>query len=236
MKILQASYSACGKRSENQDSLLVKGGASGVLAVVADGVGGSEHGELASSGAVEMLAELLLAAPITESAIEDAVVRTHEALSRSLPNARTTVAVVAFGANEAFAAHVGDTRIYQFRNGRICFQSVDHSVAQMAVYAGEISSDGIRTHPERNRLTRVVGGTGVLGLDVRELEIRENDRFLICSDGFWGKLSEADMERLCAASHSLQEWLSSMRAMVEAREGDNHTAVVLSCTSVGTAV
>ena len=50
MKILQASYSACGKRSENQDSLLVKGGASGVLAVVADGVGGSEHGELASSG------------------------------------------------------------------------------------------------------------------------------------------------------------------------------------------
>lgn len=122
-------------------------------------------------------------------------------------------------------ANVGDSRVYQFRNGEVIFQSVDHSLAQLAVVAGKIAPQQIRSYPDRNKLTRSLGWEETPWIDIRTLSVQQGDRFLLCSDGFWEEITENQMLESAARHSDAESWLQAMRTQVQPRASDNNTAV-----------
>ena len=127
-------------------------------------------------------------------------------------------------------ANVGDSRLYAFKDGRIVFQSIDHSVAQMCVDCGEITPDQIRDHDDRCILTRSLGGKQYVGVDTVVAYNDDYDSLLICSDGFWEYVYEDEMCEARKTSQTPQQWLEKMRKCREDKVGmdnDNNTAVVV---------
>ena len=230
MKLDFSSYSAVGRRKNNEDSVFAGYGDHAFLAMVCDGVGGSHGGELASACAVETISSALLSKSLDIDELEDAVIEANTAicaLGKKQDGPKTTLALLWLEENKAIAANMGDSRIYQFRNGEIIYQSRDHSVPQLAVMAGEIKSDQIRSHKEKNVITRCLGSDGPVKLDRKRLDVLPGDRFLICSDGFWEPVLEEDMLAAVSHSNTAEAWLSEMKKVALTKESDNHTAVAI---------
>ena len=226
-------YTDCGGRPKNEDAVAAVRGAGSLIVLVADGLGGMGGGELASQDAAGYLQCRLARQPVSEDALCDAIVQENEricAMHSRGGSMMTTVAVLWTDGVHTAAATVGDTRIYQFRGGRIIFQSVDHSVAQMAVFSGEISPEQIRQYPARNRLIRALGAAGQVLVDACTPEVLPGDRFLLCSDGFWELITEEEMCAACTPADTAEQWLQAMRRIVAARitdRSDNHTAAAV---------
>lgn len=233
MDINGSYYSGQGKRDNNEDSLTLLQTDAGLLALVADGLGGHAHGEVASQQAVTTICRLLQGEKPHRELLEEAIRQANrEILAMQEPGQPmlTTVAALWLGQQEAVAANVGDTRIYQFRDGQIIYQSQDHSMAQMAVLAGQLDPSQIRTSRERNRLVRVLGSEEDTEADSQVLTLREGDRFLLCSDGFWEPVTEADMLALMEPEDTAAQWLERLRQIIQATNKpsqDNHTAIAL---------
>lgn len=225
------SYSHVGMRDNNEDCFLCKPMSGGILALVADGLGGHDNGEVASRLAVETVAAALEDADFDEDELGYAIVKASQAIVDANIFGHTTVAALWIHGNEAIAAHVGDSRIYHFRNNKIQFQSLDHSAVQMSVLVGELPKDALRTHPDQNKLFRVLGDkTSPPKMDITELTVRPGDAFLLCSDGFWEPVTEELMEQTLSRAPSPAQWLAAMRQTVEAARDprqDNNTAVCI---------
>ena len=228
-------YSSIGGRKNNEDSLSLLENGQNLIAVVADGLGGHASGEIASHLAVKTVIGELIGKRLSENALREAVDEANrtiinQALSNSM---KTTIAVAWIENRHALFATVGDTRIYHFRNGEIIFQSLDHSVSQLAVMAGEISASQIRGHRDRNKLVQALGSKDRVKPAVSEAEPAPHDAVLVCSDGFWENIIENEMCRCLAQSGSAKEWLEKMKETVESAappNGDNHSAVALIIT------
>ena len=233
MEISISYYTARGKRQNNEDAVSLLEGSNSLLAVVADGLGGHEAGEVASNHAVATLNRLLQAQTPEEDDLIDAIQQANQEIyemQNAQSHMRTTVAALWLGDYRTIAANVGDSRIYQFRNGRIVYQSTDHSVAQMAVLVGEVEKSELRRSKDRNKLIRVVGEANPPKVDCVELTVQAGDRFLLCSDGFWEPVTEERMLETMASSATAQQWLRLMRQEVERANNptqDNHTAIAL---------
>ena len=230
MSISLSHYTDIGKRANNEDALSAHIAGERLLAVVADGVGGQDYGEYASRRAVETINSLLQNQRVSQVALERATLRANDAvcaLHDRRPGAMTTIAVLWLDGGCAWALNVGDTRIYQFRAGDIVYQSVDHSVAQLAAAAGELPRSEIRTHRDRNKLFRVLGMQPAPRMAVSRLEVRPGDRLLICSDGFWEGILERDMLRCAAQSDNAEDWLQLMRQIAQPAASDNNTAIAV---------
>lgn len=233
MDISVSYYTAQGGRAVNQDAVSLLENGYATLAIVADGLGGHEAGEVASKTAISTINNLLQSCKPSEDAMINAISQASQdvnALQGSLGTIRTTVATLWIGNGLAVAANVGDTRIYQFRNRKIIYQSLDHSVAQMAVLVGELSPEDIRKSADKNKLIRVLGDARIPKVDTRVLSVQAGDRFLLCSDGFWGAITEIEMIGSISSDDSARVWLEQMRQKVEAfsdETQDNHTAIAL---------
>lgn len=238
MDISISYYTAKGKRQNNEDAVSLLEGGNSLLAIVADGLGGHDDGEIASGQAVATLNRQLQGQQPDEDRLLDAVCQA----SRDIFNARdprhpmrTTLAALWLGDYSALAANVGDSRIYQFRQDRIVYQSMDHSVAQMAVLVGEMDAADIRRSKDRNKLIRVLGDEADPKVDLQTLLVKPGDRFLLCSDGFWEPVTEEMMLQTMADSSTAQQWLARMRRIVEEAGNpcqDNHTAIALIVNNV----
>ena len=225
-------------RELNEDSWAVVGDPL-LLAAVADGMGGHEAGEVASAAAV---AELHRRAP---SVLAPGVAHTpqelgalvHEANAAVLAagggRAGTTLTVLACLDTEVgrwAVANVGDSRIYLRPVGAGVLQqvTVDHSAVQLMVDAGELTPAEARVHPRRNVITRALGSTQALTVDVMELDVAPGDRFLLCSDGLTGELLDDEILAIMDDAATLDE---AAERLVEAalwRGGrDNITAVLV---------
>ena len=223
-------YSALGNRKNNEDAVSVMKNAGGLLAIVADGLGGQDNGEYASWQAVNTLKEALSTQTVSTKALEEAIAEANRdicVLQSEHPGAQTTIAVIWLGGAYAEAMHVGDTRIYQFRGDSILYQSVDHSVAQLSVMAGELRPEEIRTHRDRNKLFRALGDTQMPKIAKRRLDVQKGDRLLLCSDGFWEGIVEKEMLRLARLTTSAEAWLTKMREIAEPAARDNNTAIAI---------
>lgn len=233
MRINYAEYSSIGGRERNEDMVQVTGYPTSTVALVADGLGGHGDGDRASRLAVHVTGQELAGGDVSQAALEQAIQRANEHILDQQDRGcdmKTTIAALWLGENGTCAAHVGDTRIYQFRNQQILYQSVDHSLSQFAVTLGEISADGIRHHCDRNRLTRALGARANVRVDADMLPVQPGDAFLLCSDGFWELIWEREMLEALREAADAETWLSRMRALVESRMGrnaDNSTAVAL---------
>lgn len=226
-----SAYSHVGLRENNEDSFGTVPGEDVFAAVVADGVGGHAMGEEASKTAVSHILSKLKDRSPDEDHLLDAITGASLAIGEEIFHGYTTVTALWLTPREAIAAHVGDSRIYQFRDGKLLYQSQDHSDVMMAVLMGELPPESPRTHPSRNRIFRALGLPGeVPKVDSSVLSVRPGDRFLLCSDGFWEPVWEEDMLRTMAQTETAEEWLRQMRSLVEAAEDpmqDNHTAIAI---------
>jgi serine/threonine protein phosphatase PrpC len=198
-------------------------GAGGALACVAPGLDA-----LKGPGPLSPV-RLQAAFDAAQHAVQDAPRR-----DASAEGCRTTAVVLEIGLGGAIWGHVGDTRLYHFRGGRVLHQTLDHSMPQALVQAGAIRPEEIRTHPERNRLLKSLGGEGEATPTLLDapVAIESNDAFLLCTDGFWELVTEEEMVGALAGAGGPAEWLERMEALLlRAASGsfDNYsaTAVVL---------
>lgn len=224
-------YSSLGNRQNNEDASIVVKTANGLLAVVADGLGGMAYGEFASRKAIETLLDDLCHLKVSAESLEAAISRANTAICDGhelYPESRTTIAAVWISEEEAIAMHVGDTRIYHFRGDKIMYQSMDHTVAQLAVRAGDISLEEIRSYDRRNVLIRALGSDTPPKITKKILDLQAGDRVLICSDGFWEAIWEKEMISEMVGADTAEEWLSIMRKHVEPKADDNNTAIAIS--------
>lgn len=189
-----AATSTGNVRSHNEDSILDLP-ASG-LWVVADGMGGHNAGDVASGMIVSALSTMpRLSAPSAQlDAVEDRLREVNYQLYRSSLNnhagmsGSTIVALLALE-KHCLAIWAGDSRVYRSRNGAFEQVTRDHSEAQEMIDGGV----GPEAAAASNVITRAVGGSPELFLDIELRELRANDRFLLCSDGLYRELSETDM-------------------------------------------
>lgn len=184
------------KRSSNQDS----GYAGHNLLVLADGMGGAAGGDIASSVAVAHLAPLGLEShsadtllPLLRQAFLDAHAELLERSSREpeLTGLGTTCIAILRSGNKLAMAHIGDSRAYLLRNGQLAQITTDHSFVQFLVSQGEITPEEALDHPQRNAVTKVLGYNEVEAIpDETVREAVEGDRWLLCSDGLSGLVSD----------------------------------------------
>lgn len=225
-------YTSVGGRQNNEDTVSVKSDRKTLLTIVADGLGGHADGEIASGIAAQVLNDELIGAEFSMDVLASAVeIANLEVLQKAETSSmKTTAAVVWASRDKAYIATVGDTRVYFFRGGEILFQSVDHSVSQISVMAGEITAEQIRGHKDRNKLIRVLGDKEDIKGDISDISIQSGDAFLLCSDGFWENIVEDDMLSTLTKSKSSEKWLSKMKKIVDAAaddDCDNNSAIAV---------
>lgn len=238
MNIKTASLSDCGGRSSNDDTVRIRQDADGLYVFVGDGLGGYSGGQQASQAAAEALmtvsrrGSLLTEERLLFAAEQaDQAVRTLQAESRG--NMKTTLVLLAIEDGRARWMHVGDSRLYHFRDGRLLTQTMDHSVSQMAVLMGEITREQIRFHEDRNRVLRALGGDNAKpDISPTIMLTGGQDVFLLCTDGFWEYVYEKEMEQTLRRSKSPQDWLDRMKKLLQSRvpeDNDNFTAAAVFC-------
>ena len=191
-----------GGRAENQDNAGFVDTPLGLLLVVCDGMGGGPGGRTASLTAVDTILSLLeQVAEHTsrQDALTYAIEKANDAvygLALENPELRgmgTTVAAMIINEDSAVIAHVGDSRIYQLRKGTIIFRSADHSVVANLVRQKRLTEEEARNHPQSNVITRALGIRPEVEAELDEVVFQRGDRFVLCSDGIWGAMPQAEL-------------------------------------------
>ncbi|HWU25577.1 MAG TPA: protein phosphatase 2C domain-containing protein [Rhizomicrobium sp.] len=184
------------RRKLNEDAVLSRPG----LWAVADGMGGHESGEIASTLAVSLLdaaaGRLALGERVAaaEAAIQDVNARLFEmAGGTGGRTIGTTIVAIAADANSFVCLWAGDSRAYRARGGHLAQLTHDHSLVQELVDAGELAPEAALHHPNANVITRAVGSEPALKLDRREGDILPGDTFLLASDGLTRLVSAAEI-------------------------------------------
>ena len=220
------------------------------LYIVADGMGGHSHGEVAAQIAVNAIRDFIHKTADQDTTwpfgmdsrlerhtnlLKMAVRIAHDNVLRaiskdgSLYGMGTTVVGLLFSGSIAAVAHVGDSRAYRLRAGRLEQLTQDHTWVNEQVVAGFLSKEQARSHPLKNVVTRALGGESEVLVDVRELDVLPGDLYLLCSDGLTGMLSDADIRDRVASGRSLPEICRTLINDSNARGGiDNVTVVLLS--------
>ena len=139
----------------------------------------------------------------------------------------TTLTLLWFGSETAYLAHVGDSRCYLLRDGKLEQVTEDHSMVMEMVKAGIITREQMRTHPMRNVITRAVGTDRIIQVDSDELERREGDVWLICSDGLHGLVDEETIKSVLEDTDMEQAADRLMQLALEGGGGDNISLVLI---------
>lgn len=218
-------------RSVNEDSVLL----SAPIFMVADGMGGHEAGEVASSIAVEEFSRLTDARTLRiedlGAALRSAQARI-EALGSGGPHAAgTTVALVATMAIDGISywvvLNLGDSRVYRVSEDLFEQVSVDHSVVQELVDKGELTPAEARTHPYRHMITRALGAGPASDPDYWLIPAETGDRVLICSDGLSGEVPDATIERTLRDAPCPQAACDALVELALAAGGHDNVSVVV---------
>jgi protein phosphatase len=223
------------RRTANEDS----GAAGDRLLVVADGMGGHAHGELASALTVGAVLELDSRLPADATAldlraelvaaVDDASARLAE-YGRREPETQgmgTTVVALLSDGNRLAFAHVGDSRIYRCRGGELTRVTHDHTMVQQLVDEGQISPEEALVHPRRSVLMRALSTDHPVEADVGYLEAQPGDRYLLCSDGATAVLPDAAILDLMAAPTGPEVVVEQLIALSNDGGGpDNITCIV----------
>lgn len=237
-----ASRSDVGQmRAANEDSCDIFERADGTrLLVVADGMGGHRGGATASRIAVSTITEIFdrdHSAQIEEMiqrAIETANQRIHEMAQqdRELEGMGTTVVAFVLDADHhGTVAHVGDSRAYRHRQGRLEALTADHSVVAEMHSRGLITMDEAAIHPRRNEILRSVGALAKVEVEVAAVDVAPGDQFVLCSDGLTGVVSDEEIAAV-VESETPGMAVDSLIQMANDRGGpDNITVQVLSISA-----
>ena len=233
-----------GGRANNEDAYGVWSNSDACFCAISDGAGGHLAGEVASRLAIKQVLGCFYRTPKTAAeTLELALKSANDAIvyeqqqSPETADMRATILVLAIDTANATArwAHIGDTRLYCFRGQRIVAQTRDHSVVQSMVDAGYLEQKNLRAAPRRNALFAALGDAQSFAPSVeqRPFPVRDGDLFLLCTDGFWEYLDEAQMEHWLSLAESPDAWLRQLESEVlksGRTDQDNYSALVVSCT------
>lgn len=227
--LFAAGTDAGRRRRLNEDAVL----ASSPVFVIADGMGGHEAGDVASSAVVEAFATLVgrdeLTIEAVTACIEDAK-RSVDAKGdgRVLGTTLIGAAVTAEGGADYWLIfNIGDSRAYRYSGGTLTQVSVDHSVVQELLEAGSIDDEQARRHPDRNVITRSIGAGGG-DVDYWLLPVQPGERLLLCSDGLTGEVPDAQIAQLLEEASSPEAAATALlQAALDAGGHDNVSVIVV---------
>ncbi|GAB2581741.1 PP2C family protein-serine/threonine phosphatase [Spirosoma areae] len=250
---LPLAFSHIGQRTINQDALypaVNRATEATQLFIVCDGMGGADKGDVASQLLCDAIVRYAsaLGGPIFDSAhLQAALDQAYEAYEAYLhqhPLASrmgSTLALLQFHERGVTIAHIGDSRVYQLRAGKIIFRTQDHRQVDDMVKAGIITPEQALTHPWRNRLSRAVVVSSVeadkpvihAAPDLTMLaDIRAGDYFFMCTDGVLEQIDDLTVEALLSDSQPDSEIIEAMQALCSGQTKDNYSGYLIGISQV----
>ncbi len=248
-------------RGQNEDALLVFTGQHDAndsgqsippfgLFMVADGMGGHQKGEMASSLALRVSASHLISTiylpllsgldrgadqPSLTDVMREAVSQANRAVAREIPGSGSTLTCGLVLGSRLFIGHVGDSRAYLLRDDSPPKRLTrDHSFVNRLIEMGQLSKEEALVHPQRNVLYRAIGQTNGLEVDVTTNALQDGDRLFFCSDGLWNMMEESLIWRILSEIHEPQEaCMRLVEAANEAGGNDNVTVVYTQVNLLG---
>ncbi len=207
--------------------------------VVCDGVGGGSKGEVASRICANTMLDCLAGFDQNDFDTElyteglrdsEALIERYIAKNPGNESMSTTLTWIRFTDNgEAHIGWVGDSRIYQFRDGKIVYQTNDHSLVNAMVKAGDITAEEARTHPQKNVILRAVSGVGEPAvMEMQRLtDIKSGDRFLLCTDGVTDALSNQDLSDFLESGISVNDAVQKINETCALNSKDNYSCYLV---------
>jgi len=243
MHVEYAKVSALGDRQDNQDRAAVVVSDEAAMMLVFDGMGGHSDGAIAAETGLKVVQDLFMSSTLPvfdpQGFLYMALARAHdEVVSLGIEVAvdfrpRATCAVCLVQEGGAYWAHIGDSRIYQVRNGNVLTRSRDHSHVEVLIQEGAITEEEAQDHPMRNFVECCIGGDAPvpdMSITVKQA-LRPGDVLLACSDGLWSGLSDNDVAEIAVpGDDNLAENLKalSIKALnVNSPYSDNTTGTAL---------
>ena len=241
MKFSIQQGSRQGPRPYNQDRMAYSYSKDALLLVMADGMGGHRHGEIAAQVAVKTLTDAfqLAATPTLDDPadfLKENIQQIHDAIDAQmvaqqlLESPRTTLVAAILQHNWLYCAHLGDSRLYHFRDHNLLFRTEDHSLVQMLYNQGQLDQAGMLTHPQRNKIYNCLGGDKMPQIDLAPARsLKDGDIVLLCTDGLWSTLSDERMSEIlhCGViSYAVPDLLDEAEQFSQIN-GDNISAIGL---------
>ena len=230
-----------GKRTNNEDNLYPPPGrvtADDRLFLVCDGVGGSEKGEVASDIACKAIPAYFIKNRIAKSeaqAIHDAVsfakteIEEYLKVNPGSEGMATTLTLLHLHENGATIAHIGDSRVYHIRKGKILWKTRDHSYVNDLVKAGVITEEEAQSHPRRNVIMRALQGNDAgVKADIHTIsEINQGDYFFLCSDGILESVDDTALTEILSTGNGDSAKMDHIASRCLENSNDNYTAYLI---------
>ena len=229
-----------GGRAEQQDRVDVIASPDGerYLLVVADGMGGYEGGALAAQAVVESAKRFFETESLDDplAALRGLCAEAHQAVvevaSESAQPPGSTCVLLYLTADEAHWAHVGDSRLYHFRNGKLLTRTLDHSMVQLLVSRGEMVEADMANSPLQNQLYMRLGGKQLPDPELGAAEVQRGDLFMLCSDGFWESVDPEEV-RAIAAKDNLESAGGRLVQLARERGGEGGDNITVAMAQFG---
>ena len=231
---LSSAATHCGAvRNMNEDAFLNRDNDG--LWVVADGMGGHDAGEVASEMITASLARVNVEQPLADvvDSLEDSLLEVHQkirAYSRTHCEGRTmgsTVVTFLLRESVGVCLWAGDSRLYRYRNHRLQQISDDHSQVNEMLARGMITEEEARNHPASNVITRAVGASETLYVDITLVEVQPGDVYLLCSDGLYGAINESLIVRYLRGGDMQASTQGLIEEALRAGARDNVTVITV---------
>lgn len=242
MRVEHAELSLRGARESNQDRVGTEVGSDAALLLAIDGMGGHEAGEKAAAIALKTIVERFRASsqPMLDPIgfLHLALGAAHQqivAIGTDIPvenRPRATIALCLVQKGSAYWAHVGDSRAYHLRNGKLVTRTRDHSHVELLLREGVIGPDQVHNHPMRNFVESCLGGESLLPeMDLsRRQPLEDGDVLMVCTDGLWAGASDETIAQAFANGKPFDEalaWLGAEAAKATGASCDNTSAAAL---------
>lgn len=209
------------------------------LAIIADGMGGHQAGDVASQMAISLMEEKwkqqseLSSPEETEQWLSSVISEiNHSIYSYGLQKPEcegmgTTIVIAICTEEFVTIAHIGDSRCYMLSGSRFNQVTEDHSLVNELVRSGQISKDAAEQHPRKNVLLRALGTEEHITSDLESMSWEQGDKLLLCSDGLTNKVSDEELEALISSDKDLQEIGENMVQLANDRGGEDNISLIL---------
>lgn len=226
-------------REDNQDSIRCFQAEDPIAAphghtfALADGMGGYEHGGVASATALEVFFDSVYGAKASQpmsklkTAVQTANLGVYQKAQRmgSVRMGTTLTAANLLG-NQLYVAHVGDSRLYLIRNGKATCLTNDHTTVGELVRMKVLSPDKVRTHNQRSVLNKCLGVDMFVQPDVNQFPVQDDDILILCSDGVWALVQDHEFAEIASATTDMAALSAALVALAQDRDSDDNTSVV----------
>ena len=223
------------KRLGNEDSLGVYEIENGILAIVCDGLGGNKAGDVASQLSVNTVYEFFKSSTQNDylERIKSAILEANNnilykaSISSDFKGMATTIEVLFLLENTAYFGHVGDSRMYFLRNGKLKQLTKDHSLVQKLIDEGFLTVDEAEYSPNRNIIMRALGDNSAVEIDLSKITVDSSDdyMFFLCTDGVTTVVKDNELEEILINYDSIKETLSEL--INQRGAPDNYTFVCI---------